>query len=250
MSLAARTALYFKHMISAKFIFTPAPINADEIRFISDSFAKLGTVEYFSVEKAKHTQPNLFGQSVTVMLNSSLQFSQLDPLTGIDTTVALSGEQLKLRQQRLHEKLRRIIGLPRYSYIENDKRYFAGDIQVPFKHTLLPNASQFTKQYRMSTSTIQTPFVFLEEGDKEAVTKSIRHNFQKYHKIQLVFVEDGLHGLHLLGGGALDTSVKIDDDMIVRTEEILDLEAMPNMRIARTKENGFNGFFSKPKPKV
>lgn len=250
MSLAARTALYFKYSVSAKYCFTPAPTNAKEVRFIHDSFAKLGTIEHFSVSRTKHTEPHVFGQHVSVILNPSGQFSQLDPLTGIDTTIAPKAIELQHQQRKLHNRLRSLIGLPRYSYIEDDSAYFGGEVQVPFKHALVPGQLQLEGLYKMSTSTISSPFVYLEEGDQDAVTKAIRHNFQKYHKIQLVFVEDGMKGLHAMGAEPLDVSVKMDDMAVLKTDEIMDLSKTPAMLVAKTKEKGFHGFFSRPKSKV
>lgn len=243
MSLLARTALYFKHSVAAKFRVTPAPINAEEVRFIYDSFGKLGTVEFFEAERAKFTEPHTFEPLVSVLLNPTGQFSQLDPLTGIDATIAPLGSELRQKQSNLQQQLQKLIGLPRFSYIENDKKYFSGEIQVPFKHSLLQRALHL--KYKMSTSTIYTPFVFLEEGNPAEVAPQIRHNFQKYHRFEPVFVETGSHGLHLLGADPLDVSVRVNDDDVVRAEDIMRMDKTPSMLIARAKEAGFRGFFPK-----
>lgn len=243
MSLLARTALYFKYAVAAKFKLAPAPINVEEVKFIYDSFGKLGTVEYFKADKAKHTDPHLFEPLVTVLLNPTEQFSQIDPLSGVDSTIALTGSELRQKQGNLRQKLQNLIGLPRFSYVENDKKYFGGEVQVPFKHSLLPRALHL--EYKMSTSTISSPFVYLEEGNPAKVAPQIRHNFQKYHKFQPLFVETGLHGLHLIGAGPLDTSVKVSEDAVVRTEDIMRMDKSPNMLTVRTKDRGFHGFFAK-----
>lgn len=250
MSLLARAALYLKQTVSARYAFTPAPINAQEVRFIRDCFGKLGTVEYFSVAKTKQTEAHLFGQQVTVTLSPGDQLSQLDPFAGIDRDIQPTAGELRREQEKLAGRLRRLIGLPRYSYIENDGQYMDGQIHVPFKHALIPDASRLMNQYRMSTSTVSSPFVFLEEGNYDDVVSSIRHNFQKYHKIQRVFVETGLHGVSLVGAERQDVSVKVDDNAVVSAEDIMDLDKELDIRETRAKNSTSYGFFPPVKPKI
>lgn len=241
-SLAARAALYFKFCVTARFKLTPAPLSAKEVAFLHESFSKLGTLEFFHVQKPKHLAPHLYGQAVTVVLNASHQFSQLDPFSGIDNTIKPSVETLSQAQNHLTHTLLSLCGIPRFSYLENDRLYFSGEVQVPFKHSLVANAVYLANNYKMSTSTIQSPFVMFEQTSAHKIGEvmpRIRHNFQKYHKMEPVFVETGAHGVHLAGGGALP-SIVVDPHYKVDTEDIMQMAKSP--ALTEKKREVFDGF--------
>lgn len=245
MSLEARRALYFKFCVGARFRLTPVPTTQKEVTFLYDSFLKLGTLEYFSVNRAKHTETNLFGRDVTVVLNASDQFSQLDPLGWFDSSIQTTAVTLLQRQRELNDYLKSICGIPRYSYIENDKHYFQGRVQVPFKHTLVSGARQFSDQYQIKASTIDSPFAILETTQKRSeVLAGLRHNFQKYHKMEPVFVENGMRAILRISG--LKYGIGIDMDASeVGDVNLTDLRNKPSIRNVKGKSLGFSGFLDK-----
>ncbi|SGZ52756.1 CIC11C00000004466 [Sungouiella intermedia] len=244
MSLEARRALYFKFCVGARFRLTPVPTNSKEVKFLYDSFQKLGTLEYFDVQEAKHTDTNLYGRHVTVLLNASDQRSQLDPLGGVDSDIKTTTVTLRQRQHELSEYLKSICGICRYSYIENDELYFQGRVQVPFKHTLTAGARQYAEQYRMSSSTVNSPFATLETTLRRSdILAGVRHNFQKFHKMEPEFVENGMRAVLRITGEKYSTTVDVDANEYGDVN-ITDLGKLPAMRNVRGKQV-FSGFIDK-----
>lgn len=244
MSLEARRALYFKFCVGARFRLTPVPTNSKEVKFLYDSFRKLGTLEYFNVQDAKHTDTNLYGRHVTVLFNSSDQLSQLDPLGGVDPNIRTTAVTLRQRQHELGEYLETVCGICRFSYIENDDLYFLGRVQVPFKHTLTSGARKYADQYRITSSTNNSPFATLETALRRSdILAGIRHNFQKFHKMEPEFVEYGMRAVLRITGEKYATTVELDANEFGDVN-ITDLGRELVMRQVRGKQE-FSGFRDK-----
>ncbi|GEQ71105.1 hypothetical protein JCM33374_g4786 [Metschnikowia sp. JCM 33374] len=196
MSVAARRALYFQYAISAKFKLSPAPSSAKEVDFLLRSFQNIAPVDFFRVSQSKLSAHNPFTQNVTVVFNSSEQPSQVDAFMAPDPDRNATPAQLEQRQSELLAYIRQICGLPRYSFIENDQLYSEGKSMVPFTHKLLPQGHHYSGEYEISESTSNAPF-FLLTGNCSAkdVIPYVRHNFQRFHKIEPTFLGTGVSGL-------------------------------------------------------
>lgn len=241
--LPARASAYFKSSVSARLKFTPAPSTAEEVSFIRDCFSKIATIEYFSVQNALHTSGKLYEQPVSVCLSPIQRYSQLDPFTPTDHTQYTSYEATQ-RQFLLNQLLHKLIGLPRYSYVANDSNYFNDTSQVPFKHALSPKARITSDLYELSTSTISNPFVIVKRGDNKTVAANIRHNFQKYHKIETIFIENGLSGISALTKSPNNLDVALPDRRPITTLELMDLSQDPGIQVTRNDAKGFQGFLT------
>lgn len=241
MSLEARRALYFKFCVGARFRLTPVPTSRKEVKFLYESFRKLGTLEYFNVQEAKHTDTNLYGRHVTVLFNASDQLSQLDPLGGVDPNIKTTAVTLRQRQHELGEYLKTICGICRFSYIENDELYFQGRVQVPFKHTLTAAAKQYADQYHITASTVDSPFATMETALRRGdILAGVRHNFQKFHKMEPEFVENGMRVVLRITGEKYSTTVDLDANEYGDVD-ITDLGRDPAMGQVRGKQE-FSGF--------
>lgn len=244
MSLQARRALYFKFCVAAKFRLTPAPTSAPEIAFLHSSFAKLATLEHFHIQPASHTAPNSFNRELSVVLNPFDQPSQLDSFIGVDSAPQTVSSLLQ-RQREIADYLSTICGIPRYSYVENDDLYFSGNLLVPFKHTLVASARYLTGEYAISPSTAESPFAELKSPHPhKEVVANMRHNFQKYHKMEPVLIENGWHGLQHVLGLRPGISVKVDADAIIDMSEITNLETKLPATEKKRAAKGFEGFDS------
>lgn len=244
MSLQARRALYFKFCVAAKFRLTPAPTSASEIAFLHSSFAKLATLEHFHIQPASHTAPNAFNRDLSVVLNPFDQESQLDPFSGAESA-AHSVSSLLQRQREIAEYLNTICGIPRFSYVQKDDLYFSGNLLVPFKHTLVPSARYLTNEYAISSSTIESPFAELKSSHShKEIVANMRHNFQKYHKIEPVYIEHGWYGLQQVLGLRPGISVKVDADANIDVSEITNLERQLPATVKKRPTKGFEGFES------
>lgn len=245
MSLDARRALYFKFCVGARFRLTPQPTTQKEVTFLYESFLKLATLEYFNVQNTDHSHTNLFGRHVTVLFNASDQFSQLDPLGGMDPSIQTTVVNLQQRQRELKKHLKTICGIPRYSYIENDDLYFQGREQVPFKHTLISEARQYADQYQITASTVNSPFATINTKYKlSEVLASLRHNFQKFHKIEPVFVDTGKRAVLLITGEKYSVKVDLDANEIGDVD-VTDLRKNPPIQKLQGSKSGLNGFLAK-----
>ncbi|KAM9933704.1 hypothetical protein OXX80_006688 [Metschnikowia pulcherrima] len=225
MSLAARTALYFQYTISARFRFSPAPSSAKEVSFLLRSFQSIAPVDYFRWQQTKFSSHNPFTQTVDVVFNASEQASQLDPFLGTEQQLDATPAQLEQRQGEIMAYLRRICGIPRYSYIENDDTYSEGKSMVPFRHKLLPQGSHLMGGYEISPSTIDSPFFLVQDGKLASeVTPFIRQNFQRLHKIDLVSLQAGLGK----SGSGEEKRVYMNMNEVIDTAALMDLgEKMP-----------------------
>lgn len=245
MSLAARSALYFRYTISAKFVFSPAPSSAKEVSHILQSFRTIAPVEFFHMQQVKFSLHNPFKQIATVVFNASEQSSQLDPFSVIDPELNATPAQLEQRQNELVSYISQICGLPRYSYIENDELYLEGKSQVPFKHQLLHRGHHFLGAYDISPSTVEEPF-FIMTGSASAkdVLPHIRHNFQRHHKIEHVFLETGPTALEHILGKPHETDVNVNMNHVIDTAAIMDLEQELPVTSEETVDDGqFKGFW-------
>lgn len=247
MSLRLRHHLYYNFCVTARFHLSPAPTSIKEVQFIHDSFQKIAPVEYFSVDHAKSSPSNPFRQHVTVVLNASNQLCQLNPFNGIDESMKPSASILLQRQNDISKYLLSICGLPRFSYIEHDERYFQGGVCVPFKHTLTSDARYLIGQYEISDSTCDSPFFTLEsEYDLKTVGSKLRHNFQKFHKIKPVRVKKSLHRLKNDKDLFKEkTNIAVEAGTIIDAGNIMNLETDLAVPEPVTKQNEFCGFFIK-----
>lgn len=244
MSLRLRHHLYYNFCITARFHLSPAPTSVKEVQFIRDSFEKIAPIEYFSVELAKNSPSNPFRQHVTVVMNASDQLCQLNPFNGIDESIKPSASFLLQRQHDISKYLLSICGLPRYSYIEHDQRYFDGGLCVPFRHTLTPDARYLMQQYEISDSTADSPFfILLSDHDLKTVGSKIRHNFQKFHKIKPVRVKKSLHRLYN-DKDLFKEKINIDVGAgnIIDASAIMDLNTDLDLPVPSLNQSDFNGF--------
>lgn len=244
MSLQARRALYFKFCVAAKFRLTPAPTSAAEIAFLHSCFAKLSTLEYFQVQPAPHTAFNNFNRELSVVFNPYDQKSQLDPFSETDTAPR-SVSSLLQRQREISQYLSTICGIPRYSYVEKDHLYFDGEYLVPFKHTLVASARYLTDKYTISTSTIDRPFAELTSSHPhKEVVANLRHNFQKYHKVEPLLIENGWHGLQQVLGIRPGTLVSVGAEAKLNGSEITNLGCELPLAERKRRVQEFEGFES------
>lgn len=242
MSLELRRALYFKFCVGARFRLTPVPTTSKEVAFLHESFAKLACLEHFQVEKPKHSASHLFGRHVTVLFNASDQMSQLDPLAGFDPKINTTVAALRQRQRELNAYLKSICGLPRYSYIEGDELYFQGRLQVPFKHSLTTQGKRYSDQYTMTGSTVSRPFATIDTAhDPGEVLAALRHNFQKYHKMEPVFVENGMRAVLRITGEKYGTTFSVDTND-VGDVDVTDLQKDIPIKNVHENKSCFNGF--------
>lgn len=243
MSLQARRALYFKFCVAAKFRLTPAPTSAKEILFLHDSFAKLATLDFFLVAPAHFTAPNSFNREVSVVLNPFLYQSQVDPFSETDPSLTQTVNSLLQRQREISDYLHSICGIPRYSYVENDELYFSGKVLVPFKHTLKSGARHLVGEYSFSSSTISNPFAVVQSAHpQKEILSNIRHNFQKYHKIEPIIIEHGWHGLQRILGAKSHVNAKVDKGAELNMACIANLEEKLPITEQRKPTKDFQGF--------
>lgn len=244
MSLRLRHHLYYNFCVTARFHLSPAPASVKEVQFIHDSFEKIAPVEYFSAEQAKNSPSNPFRQHVTVILNASDQLCQLNPFNGIDESIKPSASLLLQRQHDISKYLLSICGLPRYSYIEHDQRFFDGGLCVPFKHTLTPDARYLMQQYEITDSTANSPFfTLLSNYDSKTVGSKLRHNFQKFHKIKPVRVKKSLYRLHNNQGLFKEKiNIDLDADKIIDAGSIMNLNAELSVPEPTVHQDNFQGF--------
>lgn len=243
MSLKLRHHLYYSFCVTARYHLSPAATSVKEVQFIHESFKTLAPVEFFAVDQVKGSPSNPFSQYITVVLNASDQHSQLNPFNGIDASIKPSASELLQKQHELYKLLGTICGLPRFSFVENDHRYFDEELCVPFKHTLTADARYLTKQYEISDSTITSPFFTLHtDQDAKLVSSKLRHNFQKYHKMKPVKI---VHGLaRLRNQGLYKEKIKLDlaANTLVDVSKIMDLQADLETSEPPIKEHDFCGF--------
>lgn len=245
MSLSLRHHLYYKFCVTARFQLSPAPTNVKELQFIREAFQKVGTIEFFLAEQAINPLSNPFGKHVTVVFNAGNQPSQLNPLNYMEQSQNESAADLLQRQYEIYKYLSTICGLPRYSYIENDDRYFEGQLCVPFKHALAPDGRYLKDQYCISDSTIESPFCTLtSDHDLKLVGSKLRHNFQKFHRIKpaklncsLMRYRKGLDGLY-----KEKMNLQVDPGFIVDTAALMNLEASFDTPEPVSSSIGFRGF--------
>ncbi|OBA21135.1 hypothetical protein METBIDRAFT_78192 [Metschnikowia bicuspidata var. bicuspidata NRRL YB-4993] len=245
MSLAARSALYFNYTICARLRLSPAPSCAKEVDFLLQNFRSIAPVDYFHVQQSSHSLSNPFRQIVTVVFNASEQPSQIDPFAPADDALDATPAQLEQRLNELLAYIRRICGIPRYSYIENDELYLEGRFMVPFQHKLLAEGQHLQGEYEISPSTSESPF-FLLSGNHAAmdVLPHVRHNFQRLHKIEPLLVDSGRSALARLTGVAPDTQVQVNMNQVISTGALMDLdEELPWLAEKHNANGKFRGFW-------
>lgn len=247
MSLKLRHHLYYLFCVTARFQLSPAPTSVKEVQFIHNAFKRIGAVEFFQVEQSRNPLSNPFRQHVTVVFNAANQVSQLNPCNDIDQTLKETAGDLQQRQFEIYKYLSSICGLPRYSYIEHDDRYFERRLFVPFKHTLAPDGRYLKDQYTISDSTIDSPFFTLSsDHDLKLVGSKLRHNFQKFHKIKptklncsLLRYHKGLDGLY-----KEKMNLQVKPDFVVDTAALLNLEEACNIPEPTPSRKEFKGFLN------
>ncbi|RKP28777.1 hypothetical protein METBISCDRAFT_7702, partial [Metschnikowia bicuspidata] len=168
--------------VTARFHLSPAPTSVKEVQFIHNAFKTVSPVEFFLVEQFASGASNPFRHHLTVVLNALDR--PLDAIHEIGPGEH-SAAVLRTRQLEISRFLSTICGLPRFSYVENEDRYFAGRLYVPFKHSLASDGRYLKGQYDVSESTVDSPFFTLSsDHDLKLVGSKLRHNFQKYHKLK------------------------------------------------------------------
>lgn len=197
MSASARASLYFKHHVGAVLKVTPAPTSSKEVAFIHQSFKRLGSLEYFSISKGK---VSAYEPHIRLLYNPSQQPLQLNPFNDAETDVKESNADLVHAQESIVDELSRICALPRFSYIEGDEEFFLNKLQVDFKHALKRESLRFDNTYSISPSTVNRPFAYITVNKNShtapsEIISSLRHNFQKCHKIENMHIFTGLDAL-------------------------------------------------------
>lgn len=189
------TAKYFRNHVVVRLRLNPSPSSAKEADYVYDCFRGLcsGTLEFFNIEKG-HPRLNLYSNSVNLIYNPKNEPSQLDPFT--EELSSQNGKanvpEILEQQNTLVNRLRNICALPRYSYIENDERFFKGEYVATFKYSLKKSGLKYDKKFEISASSVESPFASIStEEDVQNVMTSLRHNFQKFHKIDRIDIRVG-----------------------------------------------------------
>lgn len=185
-NLETYTRRYFQHHVAARVSMHPAPVNEHEVRYLCENFQRIAPLDFFLVDKG--TMGNAYGTQLRLLL-SSRSYSLL---AGIDNdprseVTDENDDVLQLRQLQICNELHAICSIPRYTYIQNSLTYSAGS-ELAFRYKLVRNQAKFTN-FNVTASTIDHPFCTIRPEissaqDLEQFKQSIRHNFQKFHKLQ------------------------------------------------------------------
>ncbi|EDK41347.2 hypothetical protein PGUG_05445 [Meyerozyma guilliermondii ATCC 6260] len=189
---------YFHYHIAARVSAHPCPVNEHEVKFIYDNLQKVAPIEYFRFSKGSMGNP--YGTQLKVIFSSGV--THLNPYDDINkvflpeefvsvpSTDSQYTEVLQFQQSQICNKLHSICAIPRHSYIQNLAGYLKGAEALPYKYQLIRNQSQFNN-FSVSDSSVEQPFCIISAGEKkidpktcETFKESIRHNFEKFHKLQ------------------------------------------------------------------
>lgn len=162
-------------------------------------------MDHFSV--ARGSAGNTYGTQIRVLFSPLC--AQLHPLgktshfehgiAGVNQNGEGGSDRpdlyLQLRSSQIATSLHHICALPRYTHLQANGAFFKGE-ELPFRFQLVRNRSQFTN-YTVSNCSIEHPFCTIDSHSSnttqeqlETFKENIRHNFQKFHKLQ-VRVETG-----------------------------------------------------------
>lgn len=240
---------------------SPSPSTANEVQHLYQNFKTLqGSLEYFEISRGKQGL-NTYGNEATLIYNPSLQLSQSDPFNGTSDS-SESSLDLVLLQNRLTETIRTICAIPRYSFIENDKEYMNGEIEIPYKYRLNRDGLKYEKQYAISPSTVDSQFSYISsasmsEDEELAISdpvladfkRNMRHNFQKFHKFDHISFSPAISKINeLIGRRKLDPHMKFPGS--INYHDLMDLSSSVNrdscedgidLKLQRLT-HGFTGF--------
>lgn len=197
-AINTRIAHYCQHLLHAEIVMTPPPRSSQEVAFILGSFRSLAQVESFKFNRSIPKMAG-YGSVLSICFNASAQRSlmQLALLHNHEQSVSdctwESSQAMALRREALVKSLEHIIAIPRYSFLEGDEAYSQDLLLARFKHRLVSSGLRFDGQYTITDARASDPFcrVVPEPGhenslDIDLLRKSIRHNFQKFHKFQAI----------------------------------------------------------------
>lgn len=191
---------YFKYHVLARIKIGPAPRNAQEVQYLHDSFKSIGNLEYFHIPIGRPNY-NLYSPYIYMVFNPS-EKSLLHPIIYDEATepVPDSPDTLLMNQEHLVKALKSLIAIPRFSYIDNDKKYLSGDIEIQYKHRLVGKSIQYDGRYSITPATVDQPFHRLMLLDTRvnpiSLVYDMRSNFQKFHKFDQVTVWTGVEALN------------------------------------------------------
>lgn len=201
-SINKSLARYFQNHVIVDIKMTPVPTTAEEVDHLYRNFKTLGNLEFFRINRDK-SRVALYDSRLLMAYNPSNQGSLLQPNSNIFSFVETK-QELKHSQDEIINTLSRVIGLPRYSYVINDEKYWSGEIEVLFKYHLNKEGLKYEKKFNLTSSVKSSQFITTEEGpytkDIPDFRKKIRHNFQKFHKFDYVSFKVGLEGINSLLG--------------------------------------------------
>ncbi|KAL6454632.1 hypothetical protein SBY92_004099 [Candida maltosa Xu316] len=175
---------YFLNTVQFSCRITPPPRTANELNYITTNFEKLAPVDYFSTSSGKH------GYFINVIYSPCRDKSWYRLLSNNERLVTNDGDELRDAKRPLVDRLSRLIGIPRYSYIDNNELFFNNEGQIIFKHTLGEKISEYNNKYTLTTAMNEDPFISVMEAqdsiDFEKLRANLRHRFQFFHKFDKV----------------------------------------------------------------
>lgn len=240
MSLDARRALYFLLAVTARYLVTPAPASSREVQHLYRSFQKLGPVEYFHVDKLAYGASGVFGQQLTVSLNSHGATNTVGPPYFSEIGPAKSVAELQLRQSQLAKRLSSICGIPRHSYLDENRLLWSDGHFVPFTHSLVLQGRHLVEQYEISESSHEDPFFTIDSELPPAnILPYLRHNFSKLHKFEPIFVHEGAKGIGRATNIHVDRGLK---HLLLHAESEFDLGKIMDLGEDLALDDDVRGF--------
>lgn len=185
----------FKHHVLATIRLLPTPTSPKEVDFLYRLFQTLGNMELFRIGRDR-SGASMYEPVIRVMY-SPLRGSLLRSPAQNDVAQTLAEYQdiarIVARKKELVSTLDLLIAIPRFLYLENDKEFWLGRLEVYFKHSLPVDALQYDGQYAIKSARKDDVFhTVLPKGnvDNAMLRSKARFNLQKYHKFVLVHVRD------------------------------------------------------------
>lgn len=179
------------HHVLARLTLSPPPLLAAEAQWIYDNFKRLAPLELFRF-RSTPLVPN--GEAIDVVYAPSYRSRVIgNLLEEKPTVVANENTDDAANQNAIVQRLKLLVALPRYPYIEDDDRYFEGKVEVPFAHNLASHGARLSGTYSLTHLKASAPFVeFTSLENRDHIRKAMRHNFVKFHKFADIKVLKGI----------------------------------------------------------
>lgn len=212
--LPSTISTYFKNSIGFSFRLTPTPTNPEDLNFIYDELNKLAPIDIFkTLHNEKHgffvnlifnpcREESWYGmignsqdqtqEEQELLLRSSLGYPGKGNVIYDSLPLEIEPEFVQLIKNKLiNDKLSKIIAIPRYEFIKNNKDYFNDKLLIYFSHNLkTPN---FRKRYKLNSSIGSNSLIYIDinQGEEDVVDieklrNEIRHNFTKFYKFDKI----------------------------------------------------------------